>query len=193
MSLEFTVSIRVGLAVLLAPAMLAAQTPKLEVRADTPEAVTRAYIGASKHQQWSMAVALMDPEEVASFGRVIGQLAAVPEADKQLRTAFMLGPQERLSTMEPPELMVRVLRLWAAKNPAAAAIAKNADFRIVGRVDDGHGQCYIVIAAVVRAGSMELPVAEVRSLRLTENGWRVRLPVEMTAVTAGFQAALQKR
>lgn len=173
---------------------------------ETPEAVAKEYMEASRATDWVKAASLMHPAGLKQmrdlFGPVI-ELAAKKESDRQeMESLFGVKNKEEFDKLSDAEVFAKLLQMVATVSPEVKSALNSSAFDIIGNVPEGAELAHVVFRMQLKipAPNLPEPVAfsklEVMTLRRFENTWRAELKGDLQgiiqAMVAGMKAEAQK-
>lgn len=135
------------------------------------------YIEAMRSADWTAATAMMHPNALADFRRLVVAVAARPDAPQVLQPAFGVTAAE-VPGLSDSQLYERVIARLMTADPEVAEIMKRSSYRITGETANGDtAEVAYEMTADVGGTPATIP-SQIRFLR-DGAAWKALLSVDM--------------
>jgi len=143
----------------------------------TPTAAAERYIEAMRAADWPAATAMMHPNALADFRRLIQAVAARPDAGQVMQPAFGVTAAE-IPGLSDSQLYERVIARQLSADPEVAEIMRRSRYRITGQTATGDTA---EVAYEMTADVGGSPVSIPSQIRFLRDGavWKALLAVDM--------------
>ncbi len=172
---------------------------------ETPEAVAKAYMEASRAADWVRCASLMHPDALKQLRGLFEPLVAATKTEKDKKEMeSILGVKDKadFDKLTDADIFAKLFGVLTLISPELRKILNSSSFDIVGQLQESPDLVHIVyrMHLKIEAPGIKVPISmtklEVMSLRRFENTWRADLKGDIQgmiqAMAAGMAAAAQE-
>jgi hypothetical protein len=177
-----------------------------QVEQDTPEAVAKAYMEATRAGDTAKCASLMHPEALKQIRGLFGPIISEVKTEKDRQDIeSILGVKDRteFDKLSDEELWARFYSLLYKVSPEMKKALNAFSFEIVGQVQQSPDLVHVVyrMHMKIEAPQLKDPISftklDVMSLRRSESSWRVELKGDLQgiiqAMAAGMASAAEEK
>lgn len=178
------------LTVMALPLMLLPHVVAAQAEPETsPDTVVRRYMEAVRAGDWHSAAALMHPEALAQFRRMIFPAFETDTPGRELRDQFFDGMRlPEIRQLSEGAFFERFFRGMIARSPELLGIMQGAEVEVVGHVREGDDVAHVVYRMEATVSELSFTRLDVMSVKRLGTTWRLLL----TGTMEGLAAALSR-
>lgn len=162
----------------------------------TPEAAARAYIKAMQQNQVDAFIAMMHPEALAQFKKMmlpLAQTAAKKGKEKELMVLFMgVKTAAQLEALPPAAVFKAFYKGLLHMMPHMAKILAGSQMKVLGHVNEGPDLAHVVYRAVMKMDKVNFQKLEVISLKKYHGKWMVMLSGNIQGIAAQLKQQMSR-
>jgi hypothetical protein len=177
-------------------ALLIATAPQVRAAAEdaSPEAVTRAAMGAMKTDRMDEFADAMHPDALKQFhsamSTIVDEAAKARKANQLLPLFQDVASVEELKKLDDKQFFVAFLRGMTGRSPDVKRHLAGAEAQILGSVPEGKDTTHVVYRLKLTTGGATLDRMTVASLRRDGSGWKMLLTGDVEGMVAALKQGL---
>jgi hypothetical protein len=148
------------------------------------EAVASAAMESTRRGDWAGFAHSMHPEALTRAKELFRPVVAADESGRAGRLFFGVSTVKQYDAMSDSSAFRALMEHLVKNLPAFAEAMKTADFKILGKVDEGGNLVHVVYRADASAEDLTVTRTSVMSLRKYHGEWRLLLTGNIEGLAA---------